>query len=566
MSQKRDPYNVTDIPPACDTSGDIKIVMLPMRDGVRLQTVIYFPVNVKKKSPAVVIRSPYTRKTELLYPYPEAHKRGIITVYQACRGTGWSEGIFDPADPDNERNDAEDLFKWLEQQSWYNGRSVMLGASYPGWVQWCAMETGNHLSGTAPQVAPLYSCQGSAAPGGAVRFSFTLSWNLTMHHRRKYGYGNIPDYEKMGLFRKLPVIDADKNALYPELAPFRKFFLAARTPAKLLNAVADKFKKYTCPAYIAGGWFDPFCTESILSFMLMKKSAATEKARNFTRLVIGPWGHGGLLNPEVFGKNCDYRHLDKWRLKFLFGLLKNPEKDPLSKEPAVRYYMLCENKWYESDCWPPANAAERKFYLHSSGSANTLNGDGTLSEVPPQQEKEDIYLSDPNDPVLSNGGSHASLGCYDRTDMEKRSDVLVFTSAKLTEPVTVAGEVKLRFTAAVSTPDTDFAATLTYVTPEGKSMLLTTGMLRARFRDINKEELLIPGKLYDFEINLSHIAVKFMPGYAIRLSLCGQHFPAFDRNANSGKTILEDTELFISKHTIYHDAEHPATLILPCIS
>ena len=298
--------------------------------------------------------------------------------------------------------------------------------------------------------------------------------------------------------------------------------------------------------------------------MLMKSSAATEKARNFTRLVIGPWGHGGLLNPEVFGKDCDYRHLTKWRHTYLFGLLKNPEKDPLSGEPAVRYYMLCENKWYESETWPPAGTKERTFYLHSSGSANTLKGDGTLSEIPPQQENPDVYLSNPEEPVLSNAGKHASLGCYDRSDVEKRSDVLVYTSPVLTEPVAVSGEVKLRFTAKVTTPDTDFAATLTYVTPEGKSMLVTTGILRARFRDINKEELLTPGELYDFEISLGHTAVKFMPGCAIRLAICGQHFPMYDRNANSGKTILEDTQLFISRHTIFHDARHPAQLILPC--
>ena len=564
MSQKKDPYNVCDLAPACDTSGDIKIIMLPMRDGVKLQTVIYFPANVKKKSGVVLIRTPYTRTTELLYPYSPAHKRGVITIYQACRGTGRSEGVFDPADPDNERNDAEDLLLWLKEQPWYNGRCVMLGASYPGWVQWCAMACGDHLAGTAPQVAPLYSCQGSAAPGGAVRFSFTLCWMLTMHHRRKYGYGNIPEYEKMGLLKQLPVIDADKHALYPELPPFRKFFLAARNPAKLLLNWTETFKKYTCPAYIAGGWFDPFCTETIKSFMLMKEFAATEKARRFTRLMIGPWGHGGLLNPDIFGKNCDHRDLIRHQQDFLFGLLKNPEKDPIPGEPAVRYYMLCENKWYQDDTWPPAGVKERKFYLHSSGRANSVNGDGTLSETLPQNESADVYLSNPNDPVLSNGGSHVALGCYDRSDMEKRSDVLVYTTETLTAPLTVTGEVKFRFTAAVSTPDTDFAATLSYVTPEGRSMIISTGLVRARFRDIEKEELLVPGELYDFEINLSHVAVKFMPGCAMRLALCGQHFPAFERNANSGKTMLEDTELFISKHTIYHDKEHPAVLLLPC--
>ena len=95
-------------------------------------------------------------------------------------------------------------------------------------------------------------------------------------------------------------------------------------------------------------------------------------------------------------------------------------------------------------------------------------------------------------------------------------------------------------------------------------MLLTTGMLRARFRNIEKEELLLPGELYEFEIDLSHIAFKILPGYALRLELCGQHFPAYERNANSGGPLLQDTELFLSRHTIYHDAEHPAVLTLPC--
>lgn len=139
-----------------------------MRDGVKLQTIVYFPVNVKKKAPAVFIRTPYTRTTELLYPYNEAHKRGIITIYQACRGTGWSEGVFDPAAPDTEKNDAQDTFLWLEKQPWYNGRCVMLGASYPGWVQWCAMETGDHLVATAPRLRRFTAVR--AVPPPAVRY------------------------------------------------------------------------------------------------------------------------------------------------------------------------------------------------------------------------------------------------------------------------------------------------------------------------------------------------------------------------------------------------------------
>lgn len=566
--QRKDPYNVCDLAEPRDTQCDIKILMLPMRDGIKLQTIIYFPPELKKSTGVIYIRSPYTRTTEMAYhSYPQALTHNVVTVMQACRGTGWSEGVFDPAESmEYECRDAEDTFNWLKTQSWYNGRCVMTGASYPGWVQWCAMMVkGGNLAGVAPRVAPLYGCTGSARPGGGVSLSFTENWMLAMHHRRKYGYGNVPDYEKMQIVRKLPVIDADKHAAYPELAPLRKFFKKALAPGNALQEAFKKFRDFTAPAYISGGWFDGFKSETIASFMLMKSSAAAERARKYTRLVIGPWGHGGLLNPEVFGEKCDYRHLLKWADRFLFGLLRDPERDPLPGEPAVRYYMLCENKWHEAECWPPAGTVERKFYLHSRTGANSLAGDGTLSEEKPLDEKADVYFSDPAHPVLSNAGTHASLGCHDRTLLQKRSDVLVFTSEKFKEPLTVTGEVKLKFTASSSTPDTDFFATLSWVTPEGKAMLLTTGMVRARFRNIDREELLVPDELYDFELNLSHIAVRFMPGCAMRLEICGQHFPAFDRNANSGGPLLQDTELFVSRHTVYHDSEHPAELILPCL-
>ena len=565
MNRAKDVYNVCDLMPPRDTSGDIKIVMLPMRDGVKLQTIIYFPRDFKGKAGVMLVRTPYTRTTEMCLAPFDVNKLKVIAIMQACRGTGWSEGVFDPADPDTERQDAEDLFSWLNGQPWYNGRCVMAGASYPGWVQWCAMAAANNtLTATAPHVAPVYGCRGSARPGGSVRFSFTLCWLLTMYHRRKYGYGNVPDYQQMGLLKKLPVIDADLHARYPELPFFRRFFSAALEPAKLLFSHRETFSRYTCPAYISGGWFDPFKSETLESFQLMKSSAATLEARNFTRLVIGPWGHGGLLNPDVFGSSCDYRHLDKWRSHFLTGLLKAPHRDPLAGEPVVRYYMLCENRWYEDASWPPERAGERCFYLHSGGKANSLYGDGRISEEKPGSEPADVYISDPNDPVLSDAGTHECIGCHDRSGSQKRSDVLVYTTEKFSSPLTVTGKISLRFTASVSTPDTDFAATLSYVTPEGKAMLLTTGMLRARFRNIEKEELLLPGELYEFEIDLSHIAFKILPGYALRLELCGQHFPAYERNANSGGPLLQDTELFLSRHTIYHDAEHPAVLTLPC--
>jgi len=180
------------------------------------------------------------------------------------------------------------------------------------------------------------------------------------------------------------------------------------------------------------------------------------------------------------------------------------------------------------------------------------------------KEVPDVYVSDPDDPVLSNDGTDKSLGCYDRSSQQKRSDVLVYTTQVFRRKLVLAGETVMRFSASVSTPDTDFFAVLSDVLPDGRAMYLTMGMIRARFRNSpDREELLEPGKMYDFKIRLSDIAVTFLPGHAMRLEIAGQHFPMCDRNANTGGKIFHDTELKKSVHTVHHSEVHPAELILP---
>ncbi len=570
MSKSKDQFNVTEIQEADHISCSIQSLMLPCRDGVKLHTVIYFPLNLRKKAPVILRRSPYCQKTTLIPPDGWALENGVVSIMQSCRGTEWSGGVFDPAERDAEKNDVEDLFLWLRKQDWFNGRCVMAGASYPGWVQWCAARSGfPELVGTAPRVAPLYSCSGAAIPGGGAHLSFTEAWMLAMHHRSNVGWDSVPNYEGNGIYRHLPVIDADRQAGYGKLKPFRKFFEKAEHPGRYLGEIEKDFRLCKAPAYIAGGWFDPFKSETVESFLLMKKLAKTPEARNFTRLVVGPWGHGGLINPDLFGEECSYASfgLEDRTLSYLGGLLKDPGKDPAPSEPAVRYYALGENKWHSSECWPPKGVRESGWFLHSGGNANSLTGDGVLNRRKPGKEPSDVYVSNPDDPVLCNNGKHAALGFYDRTPQQQRSDVLVYTSPVFRQPLAVAGKVRLRFTASVSTPDTDFFALLTDVLPDGRAMYLTLGMIRARFRNsLDREELLEPGKLYEFEIDLSHIAVTFPPGHAMRLEICGQCFPLFDRNANTGGRLLHEAKLEKSVHTICHDADHPAELILPVLS
>ena len=563
----KDRYNVTDIPPMQDVHFDMKSVMIPMRDGASLHCILYFPPELKGTAPVLLVDSPYSHMAFFGLPAENVLKNNCIYVILSCRGTAWSTGgTFHPSDTEIDAQDLEDFFLWLEKQSFFNGRCAMFGASYPGYTQWCAQKTAhNCLKATAPKVAPLYSCNGVARPNGGIYIG-SVHWITTMYFRRNYGYTGVPDFNAMKFLHHLPFCEIDQFVYDKTLPIFQDYIGKAKDIPKALGSYREPFSTFKAPAFIAGGWFDPFKQEVLESFHLMKERAATKEARDFTRITMGPWGHGGLENPDLFGAENNHDELNKRQWRFLFGLLADPTKDPLPEETKkVNFFMLGTNRWIRTETWPPAGGEEYKLYLHSNGNANTRHGDGLLDTLPPQSaEMPDHYVSDPNDPVSATDGAHDPKACYDRLFMEERADMLVYTTEKCTSPLPMAGKFKLKFYASASTVDTDYFATLTLVTPEGKSLFLTQGMIRARYRNtLEKEEFLTPGEICKYEIDMGDMAVTVPEGYALRLELHGQEFPVYDRNANSGKEPLTDTELFRSVHTLYHDKDHVAELILP---
>ena len=561
----KDIYNVTEVRTDPDVSCSIQMLMLPMRDGVELQTQIAFPTDMPEKAPVVLVRTPYCRRTWFELPDTKALKNGCVFIMQAVRGTAFSKGEFLPAEAEIHRNDTEDLLNYLEKQPWFNGRCVMYGGSFPGYMQWCAAWSGKDcLKAVSPKVAPMYGCRSAARPGGGAALGFDASWTMTMYYRCRKGFDNMPDLNALDVWSKFPVIDYDKIVYGHEIANFRKFFESARTPGKVLKEHEAWFKEFKTPAFITGGWFDMFKNETMESFRLMK-NAKTEKARKFSRLTIGPWGHGGLLSPEVFGADNDYTELREKETEFLYGILEDPERDPLPDYPAVNYFMLGENRWYKADNWPPVGTAAQEFYLHSNGCANSCRGDGRIDRsCPVSGEMHDEYVSDPRQPVSTTGKKHNSYTFHERSLIQQRQDVLVYSSEVLKEPLTIAGGVKLGFYAEISTPDTDFFVTLSDVAPDGKAFAFTSGMLRARFADtFDAEKLITPGTVRCYEVDLGDVAVKFQSGHRLRVDVCGQNYPIFDRNANTGKELFTDTELIPCKVKFFHDAKHPAILTLP---
>jgi putative CocE/NonD family hydrolase len=227
------------------------------------------------------------------------------------------------------------------------------------------------------------------------------------------------------------------------------------------------------------------------------------------------------------------------------------------------------NTWQDFTEWPPSDSAETRWYLHSGGSANTLAGDGALSLSVPGDETPDRFSYDPLDPVVSVGGNHSAdfvgyaAGPLDQREVERRADVLVYTSAPLDSPTEITGPVCLELWAASSAPDTDFTGKLVDVYPDGRALCISEGIVRASYRNSgDRPELITPGEPYRYEISLFDTSHCFLPGHAIRLEVSSSNFPRFTRNLNTGADSHTTAETAVANQTVLHDTGHQSAMVV----
>ena len=245
----------------------------------------------------------------------------------------------------------------------------------------------------------------------------------------------------------------------------------------------------------------------------------------------------------------------------------------------IRLFVMGANEWRDEDEWPLARTQYVDYYLHSGGAANSLHGDGSLSPRPPGDEPGDGFTYDPDNPVPTHGGNH-SIGMFweavrniiqpgplDQRPIERRDDVLVYTTEPLDEDTEVTGPIILKLFAASSAPDTDFVGRLADVYPDGRAINVTEGVIRARFRerDWQRPKLIEPGVIYEYTIDLQVTANVFKRGHRIRLDVTSSNFPLWDRNPNTGHELGVDADVAIARQTIHHDADHPSHLVLPIV-
>ncbi len=234
-------------------------------------------------------------------------------------------------------------------------------------------------------------------------------------------------------------------------------------------------------------------------------------------------------------------------------------------EPPIKLFVMGANVWRDEQEWPLARASDTPYYLRAGGG---------LSPEPPGGEAPDRYDYDPADPVPTRGGAlllppEYPAGPFDQRAVEARPDVLVYTTPPLERDTEVTGPITVRLWAVSSAPDTDFVARLTDVYPDGRSINLTDGIVRARYRHFAAGEppsLIEPGRPYEYAIDLWATSNVFRAGHRIGLQVTSSCFPRWDRNPNTGGPFGADHELRVAHQEILHDGEHPSHVVLPLVT
>jgi putative CocE/NonD family hydrolase len=328
------------------------------------------------------------------------------------------------------------------------------------------------------------------------------------------------------------------------------------------------------PIFHVSSWYDIFLEGALNAFQSIQKDGGSQLARRHQKLLVGPWAHirpytepttGGCgdidFGPEAAIELHDFllRWFDYW--------LKNIDTG-IAQEPPVYIFVMGDNRWRQEQEWPLARTQYTRFYLHSDGPANTRQGNGTLSTVPPADEPADSYVYDPNHPAPTRGGNTLIIpfGVADQREVEDRQDVLVYTSDPLERDLEITGPIKVCLFAASSASDTDFTAKLVDVHPDGYAQNLQDGIVRARYRTSAAQPSLIqPGRVYQYTIDLWSTSHVLNPGHRLRVEISSSNFPRFDRNPNTGDTIGVNTRLETARQSVHHSVEYPSHILLPVI-
>lgn len=575
---------------------------VPMRDSTKLTTYIYKPAGDAAKLPVVMMRTPYGRSLqEGCFGGLGAFRLGLVPagyalVVQVSRGTFTSEGS--PALLTQEADDGYDAVEWAGTQPWSTGKVGMTFGSYLGLTQWQpAIKNPPHLAAIAPALTGSDYHDNWSYVNGVFSPWLNISWLSTVFEpdqimRVGQAAGKRPadiegevstwmaslasmlDWAKVLPLTSVPQFKAHQPYFYDWLAhpDYDDYW-------KKMDVEAN-YHNVKVPALITGASYDLFNVGAARNYQGMRAAGGTEAARTGTKIVWSAYGHASDAKAPTFGSDVRSDEIALER-RFFDYYLKGIDNGYLS-EPNARIYVMVppdsgdtgSGFWVSGDNFPLPGTQSVKYYITSSGSANTRAGNGALTTNAAQLggADRDTFIYDPANPVPTVGGNtccdfgmFVPDGAREQASVEARQDVLVYTSEPLTGDMPVIGMVKASFWAMTSARDTDFTVKLVDVRPDGQTHNIVDRIVRARYRAGSKvaPSLIQPNTPYQYQLELGNTAMVIPKGHRIRIQVSSSNFPLYARNLNTGADNNSTSEFVVANQTLLHGASTPSFIELP---
>jgi putative CocE/NonD family hydrolase len=526
---------------------------IPMRDGVELLADRYYS-RPDLTQPTLLIRSCYGRGTLFKLFAGLFAERGMQVVVQSCRGTDGSQGTFRPFF--DEQNDGEDTVEWIARQPWFTGDLALWGGSYLGNTAWAAANSSakDRVKAIGLHVT-LTNFRDRTYAFDGFTLEASIGWTLTMLN--VFQTGGMSAVKAMLSARKtkaltqpaietIPLRKADRVRT-PKGVSWWQDWMDHAEPGDPWWETIDygKAAETIPPTVMTAGWYDIFLPWQLKDFM------TAQRAGRDIRIIIGPWMHAALAG----GAESLRQSITLFQERFGIGPKKTGDG---RSTPRVRLFLMGANEWREYPSWPIPNSSDRTYFLHAAG---------VLASNAPTSENRSTFDYDPSRPTPSFYGPtiEGPSGSGDMAELERRSDVLIFSSEPLGTDLDVIGPISGEIFLRSNTEYTDLYLCLCDVALNSRSTNVCDGYARLR------PDLPVAGRAMADGVGFSrkvHVefwptAYRFRRGHRIRAIVASGAHPRYARNPGSGEPLGDAHTMVIAHQEILHGPEHPSAIMLP---
>jgi len=579
--------------------------MVPMRDGVRLHTIIYAPKSHRESLPILFNRTPYGIDN-IYRGFPgslqELIEEGFIFAFQDIRGKFKSEGQFvmqrPPRGPGNlttidEGTDTYDTIDWMIKNVPHNnGRVGMFGTSYPGWlVVMAVIDPHPALKAVTELATPADMFLGDDFHhNGAFRLSYGFEYAYELETSNVLTNFKFDRYDTYQWYLRLGALsNADTKYFHGKLPTWNNFVSHPNYDQFWQQqALINQLKKVTVPImHVAGWWDQEDFYGPVKAYEVLEKT----DTNHVNYLVAGPWNHGGwnratgdkLGNIDFGSPASQYFRANILRPWFAYYL---KDKGKL-EQPEALTFETGSNRWTSFNAWPPrANVTQRNLYFRANGQ---LSYDAPSTPQP----QFDSYVSDPEHPVpyrerpveptynpANQGGSRWSTWLLeDQRFVENRPDVLTWETEPLTQDTAIAGDIVAHLFASTSGTDSDWVVKLIDVYPEshpkdpkmaGYELMIADEILRGRFRrSFTRPEPIPANQVIEYAIDLHTNDHVFLKDHRIMVQVQSTWFPLYDRNPQKfvpNIFLARDSDYLPTTQRIFRSSRYPSHVTMPVLT